>query len=73
MFIILCCKCCYFCLRKHLFNFTLAAPADGTEDEAKIIVDPQPDAVLRLGQFIGDKAYFRDFLSTRSNYKCEQE
>ncbi|XP_069672695.1 general transcription factor 3C polypeptide 1 [Periplaneta americana] len=48
-------------------------PADGTEDEAKIIVDPQPDAVLRLGQFIGDKAYFRDFLSTRSNYKCEQE
>ena len=41
----------------------LTAPADGTEDEGKIAVNPQPDAVLRLGQFIGDKTYNRDFLS----------
>lgn len=39
------------------------SPADGTEDEAKIVIEPQPDAVLRLGQFIGDKTYLRDFLS----------
>jgi hypothetical protein len=43
----------------------VAGPADGTEDEAKIILEPQPDAVLRLGQFIGDKAYLRDFLSSQ--------
>ncbi|PSN39178.1 hypothetical protein C0J52_14051 [Blattella germanica] len=41
----------------------LGSPADGTEDEGKIAVNPQPDAVLRLGQFIGDKTYNRDFLS----------
>ncbi|XP_066992630.2 general transcription factor 3C polypeptide 1 [Anabrus simplex] len=38
-------------------------PADGTEDESLIVVEPQPDAVLRLGQFIGHKAYAQDFLS----------
>lgn len=50
-------------LSRKYFCFVLAGPADGTEDEAKIILEPQPDAVLRLGQFIGDKLYLRDFLS----------
>jgi hypothetical protein len=45
--------------------YVFIGPADGTEDEAKVVVEPQPDAVLRLGHFIGDKMYARDFLSTR--------
>jgi hypothetical protein len=45
--------------------YVLVGPADGTEDEAKVVIEPQPDAVLRLGHFIGDKTYARDFLSTR--------
>lgn len=49
--------------RKQWSYCILTGPADGTEDESKIVIEPQPDAVLRLGQFIGDKTYLRDFLS----------
>lgn len=38
-------------------------PADGTEDDDDIVVEPQPDSIIRLGQFIGDKAYTKDFMS----------
>lgn len=38
-------------------------PADGNESSADIMVDPQPDAITRLGQFIGNKAYTKDFIS----------
>ncbi|XP_046989076.1 general transcription factor 3C polypeptide 1 [Schistocerca americana] len=43
-------------------NITIL-PADGSESSADIVVDPQPDAVTRLGQFIGKKTYSKDFLS----------
>lgn len=52
------------CSALNFLFYLLTGPADGTEDEAKIILEPQPDAVLRLGQFIGDKVYQRDFLSS---------
>jgi hypothetical protein len=56
-----------YCLTfpEHDSYYVLVGPADGTESEGKIVVEPQPDAVLRLGHFIGDKTYARDFLSTR--------
>nr|CAD7425047.1 unnamed protein product [Timema monikensis] len=36
--------------------------SDGTEDEADIVLQPQHDALLRLGIFIGEKSYASDFL-----------
>nr|CAD7262279.1 unnamed protein product [Timema shepardi] len=36
--------------------------SDGTEDESDIFLQPQPDALLRLGIFIGEKSYASDFL-----------
>ncbi|CAG2058598.1 unnamed protein product [Timema podura] len=36
--------------------------SDGTEDESDIVLQPQHDALLRLGIFIGEKSYASDFL-----------
>ncbi|XP_063221021.1 general transcription factor 3C polypeptide 1 isoform X2 [Bacillus rossius redtenbacheri] len=36
--------------------------ADGTENDSDVIVEPEPDAILRLGTFIGKKEYLSDFL-----------
>nr|CAD7457589.1 unnamed protein product [Timema tahoe] len=36
--------------------------SDGTEEESDIILQPQHDALLRLGIFIGEKSYASDFL-----------
>lgn len=37
--------------------------ADGTESEKDIHLEASADAILRLGLFIGDKAYKKDFLT----------
>ncbi|KAK3919691.1 General transcription factor 3C polypeptide 1 [Frankliniella fusca] len=37
--------------------------ADGTENECDISLEASPDAIIRLGLFIGDKAYKKDFLT----------
>lgn len=37
--------------------------ADGTECESDICLEACADAILRLGLFIGDKAYKKDFFN----------
>lgn len=41
----------------------IRADADGTENESDICIEACPDAIIRLGLFIGDKAYKKDFLT----------
>ena len=55
-------------LNKKLFNqiiilwFLCEVPIDRFAHDQDIYVDPKPEAILRLGEFIGEKKYEKDYV-----------